>query len=154
MAIDESNWEVNLEQRKKIIRQQPVFAALSLEETEILASLLKEKKVIVGEIIVQESDPIDSVYFIVSGSANVQHITYKNGEQQTTFVAVLRAGDTIGLNDSGFYSVTGRRTATVRANESMLLLRLGLAVFHGFALVHPHVNRVMREHAAKMLNMR
>jgi len=154
MAEEAPHQPVDMERRKAAILGQPSFKGLTEEETHTLAQLLKEKRYNPDEVVVKEGDLIDSVYFILEGDADVRHITYMNGVQQINSVAILRAGSTIGLNDRGFYSLTGRRTATVVAKTPMLLLRLDLAVFHGFALVNPHVNKVMREHAAKMLLMK
>lgn len=154
MADDGSNDAVTLERRQMIIREQACFKGLTDEEVYNLAKLLKEQRNVKEDDIVKEGDIIDSVYFIVEGDAEVCHITYMNGVREKKSVATLKAGNTIGLNDRGFYSLTGRRTATVIALTSMLLLKLTLAVFHGFTLVNPHVNKVMREHAARMLLMR
>lgn len=154
MADDGSNDAVTLERRQTIIREQACFKGLTDEEVYNLAKLLKEQRNVKEDDIVKEGDIIDSVYFIVEGEAEVCHITYMNGVREKKYVATLKAGNTIGLNDRGFYSLTGRRTATVIALMPMLLLKLTLAVFHGFALVNPHVNKVMREHASRMLLMR
>jgi len=150
-AMDDA---VSLEIRKKVITDQLCFQGLTEEEVHTLAQLLKVQRSNADDVIVKEGDVIDSVYFILEGEADVCHITYMNGQREKKSVATLKSGTSIGLNDRGFYSLTGRRTATVIANNSMLLLKLTLAVFHGFALVNPHVNKVMREHAAKMLLMR
>jgi len=151
---DEESSAVGIDQRRAIIHAQPCFAALSLEENTQLAELLREVTFSPGQLIVRETDPIDCVYFIVNGEADVRHVFYKDGVAQIQSVATLKAGGTIGLNDAGFYSLTGRRMATVVANTEMLLLRLSLAVFHGFSLVNRHVSKVMREHAAAMLRLR
>ena len=150
----DENITVSLEQRRAIIQAQPCFQALSPEENSQLAELLREVYFSPEEVIVREADPIDCVYFIVSGNADVRHITYKEGVANIQSIATLKPGGTIGLNDAGFYSLTGRRTATVVAQIDMLLLRLSLAVFHGFSLVNRHVSKVMREHAAAMLQIR
>lgn len=153
MAQDRPS-NIDLHTRKAVIAAQPAFSGLTSEETETLARLLDEREVAVNETIVKEGDLIDSVYFILEGDADVRHITYENALQKIESVAKLKKGATIGLNDRGFYSLTGRRTATVVAITPMLLLKLRLSVFHGFALVNPHVNKVMREHAARILQMR
>ncbi|MDX1900588.1 MAG: cyclic nucleotide-binding domain-containing protein [Gammaproteobacteria bacterium] len=145
---------IELDIRKAVISAQPSFAGLTPEETETLAKLLDERQVAVDEAVVKEGDLIDSVYFILEGEADVRHITYENAVQKIESVATLKTGGTIGLNDRGFFSLTGRRTATVVALTPMFLLKLRLSVFHGFALVNPHVNKVMREHAARILQMR
>jgi hypothetical protein len=62
-------------------------------------------------------------------------------------VAILSAGDAIGLNETGFYSISGKRTATVIALTEMNLYRLSVAAFHGFSLSHTHVSEVMRKNS-------
>ncbi len=149
-----NEWTVDLIKRSAILHAQQCFANLTNEETDILAGFLQERTYQANERIVREGDPVDSVYFIVKGHADVRHVRYVDREAQIESVATLKEGGTIGLNDQGFYSLTGRRTATVVANVEMLLLRLSVAVFHGFSLVNPHVSRVMREHAARILGAR
>ncbi|VVC74373.1 cyclic nucleotide-binding domain-containing protein [Aquicella lusitana] len=145
--------KIDTDTKKLMLRKQPCFSQLREEEIEILASLLVEKHVSPGEIIVKEGDPVDSVYLIVSGKADVRCIKDRNHPDQTESVATLIPGDAIGLNETGFYSLSGIRTATVIAIDEMVLLRLSVAAFHGFALAYSHVNEVMRSYARKLLGM-
>jgi len=55
------------------------------------------------------------------------------------------------LNETGFYSLTGKRTATVVALTDLETLYLSVAAFHGFALAHSHVNEIMHEQAEEFL---
>jgi signal-transduction protein with cAMP-binding, CBS, and nucleotidyltransferase domain len=128
----------------KILQKQNCFKDLSDSEIETLAGLLKEVTFKKDETIVNEGDPVDSVYFVMEGSADVRHVRIKQGALDVQSIATLHAGETIGLNESGFYSLTGLRTATVTANEPILSLRLSVAAFHGFALAYSHVNDVMK----------
>ena len=134
---------IDFEIRKDLIKKQACFAKLTNEELEVLASLLTEKHVHADEIIVTHGDPVDSVYLIVEGSADVQKTTYLDGVAQKKSLATLNAGAAIGLNETGFYSLSGKRTATVAALTDMTLLSLSVAAFHGFALSYPHVNEAM-----------
>ena len=59
----------------------------------------------------------------------------------------MQVGQAIGLNETGFYSISGRRTATVIAMTDMHLFRLSVTAFRGLALAYPHINQVMRENA-------
>lgn len=133
--------------KNALIKKQTCFSKLADREIEMLASLLEEKRFKPGDVIVNEGDPVDSFYLIVSGNADVRHVTYKNDSPQIESVATLSAKnwDAIGLNETGFYSLSGLRTATVVALTDMVLLTLRLPVFHGFALNYPHVSEVMRE---------
>src|SRR5688572_16402078 len=109
--VDE-NPTINPEQRRAIVRAQPCFANLSSVENAQLAELLREVQYTAGDVIVREADPIDCIYFIVKGDADVRHVTFHQGVANVQSVATLKPGGTIGLNDTGFYSLTGRRTAT------------------------------------------
>lgn len=135
---------IDLDIKRTFIKKQPCFVPLTEDESNGLAELLTEKTFAPGETIVVEGDLVDSVYLIVSGEAEVRHIYIENNMEKITVLAKLKAGAAIGLNDTGFYSVSGVRTATVVALTPMVTLRLSIAAFHGFALVHSHVNEVMR----------
>lgn len=137
---------IDQEVKIALTRKQGAFAPLTDAEIEGLSQLLVEKKFRAGEEIVREGDRVDSVYLIVEGNADVRHITVQNGSLHVESLATLQPGDSIGLSDSGFYSLSGLRTATVVANNDMVTLRLSIPQFHGFALDNSHVNEVMRKH--------
>ncbi len=134
--------------KQKFIKKQSVFSKLSETEIEKLSELFNEVTFTPGEVVVKEGDTVDSVYLIISGQANVQRDIVKNNAIQTESLAVLRDGDAIGLNDRGFYSLSGKRTATVVAITDLNTLCLSMAEFHGFSLAYPHVNEIMRQNAA------
>lgn len=145
--IEDLNLKVGL------IKNQRCFSALTDEEIEILATLMRRKEVPAGETIVTEGDQVDSFYLIASGTADVRRISYDNDQPQLTSIATLSAekGDAIGLNETGFFSLSGLRTATVVATTPMLLFFITVPLFHGYALSHSHVNEVMREQAKKFV---
>lgn len=137
----------------QLIKKQPLFSPLREEEITELASLFIEIKAGPGELIVKEGDRVDSVYLIGNGTADVRHDTLKNGTSETESVAILSFGDSIGLNETGFYSISGNRTATVVALTDMVLYRLGVPAFRGFALSHTHVSEVMNSNSSKVFNL-
>ena len=143
---------IDFNQKIALLKKQACFSQFSQEETETLANLLVEKYYTPSQTIVTEGDRVDSVYLIVKGTADVRHIFIKDNALHTESVATLSAGNAIGLNDSGFYSLSGLRTATVVAITDMVLLYLSVAVFHGFALAHSHVSEIMRKNASAILN--
>lgn len=145
---------LDMKQKEAILRKQNVFTQFTDGEIDILAGLLREKHFTSGQTIVTEGEPVDSVYLIVSGSADVRHVSVKDGALHSESVATLNAGDAIGLNETGFYSLSGMRTATVVANTDMVLLALSVAAFHGFTLSNSHVNDVMRKYAEKWLGIK
>lgn len=138
----------DLDLKKSLIKHQACFTQLTDQEITDLAGLFTEVTAQAGETIVSEGDPVDSVYLIVKGTADVRHVAIKNQAAKVNSLAKLGPSDAIGLNETGFYSISGRRTATVVATTAMVLLRLNTAEFHGFALAHTHVSLVMRENAA------
>jgi CRP-like cAMP-binding protein len=130
--------------KKSYIKKQQCFTKLYDNEIEELAGLLIEKHVRAGTVIVTEGDLVDKVFLIVSGDADVRIAEIKDRKLSYKSVATLKPGASIGLNETGFYSLSGKRTATVISNTDMVLLELSVAKFHGFALAYPHVNEVMR----------
>jgi CRP-like cAMP-binding protein len=137
------------ELRKDLTKKQACFKKLHEKEITILATLFKEKKYLAGETIVTEGDPVNSVYIIVEGIASVIHVRIDlEGHSYHEPVVTLYAGDSIGLSETGFYSLSGVRTATVIAKTDILLLELSMASFRGFALAYPHVNEIMRQQSS------
>lgn len=139
------NFKINL------IRKQAIFANLTDAEVSVLAGLFAEKHFGSGQTIVTEGDPVDSFYLIARGTADVRHIVREGETTHLESVATLSDGNAIGLNETGFFSLTGARTATVVALSDMTVLSLSLAMFHGFALAYPHVSEVLRKQAVEFL---
>lgn len=144
---------IDMATRMQLLRQQTCFSKLHDEEIEILASLLTEQFPEKDTTIVKEGDMVDSIYLIVNGTALVTHQLYEGDHVKTVELAKLSPTQAIGLNETGFYSLSGRRSATVTSETDMTLLRLSMAAFHGFSLAYSHVNQVMREDAKKMLGL-
>ncbi|HEX4044304.1 MAG TPA: cyclic nucleotide-binding domain-containing protein [Gammaproteobacteria bacterium] len=140
------------DEKKDLLKKQACFTGLNEEELDTLSSLLVEERVPAGTLIVKQGEWVDNVYLIVEGEADVK-ITLKDYPDQTASIATLGPEDAIGLNETGFYSVSGIRTATVIAMTDMILLRLSVAAFHGFALAFAHANQVMRVHAQQLLGL-
>ncbi|HTM63280.1 MAG TPA: cyclic nucleotide-binding domain-containing protein [Gammaproteobacteria bacterium] len=142
--------EISIENKKELIKKQGAFSSLNDSEIDVLVTLLVEKRFAPGDIIVKQGDRVDSVYIIVSGSADVLVTKRENNQSVTEKVFTLTDGKSIGLNDRGFYSITGLRTATVKATTEVVTLKLSVAMFRGFALAYPHASEVMREQAARL----
>ena len=137
---------IDLQTKIALIKKQNCFSSLSDIEMTELSELFIEKHFKPGGIIVTQGDSVDSVYLIVSGTAEVRYVTVKpNGELEEKSVAKLGPEHAIGLNETGFYSLSGMRTATVIALTDMVLLRLSVPAFHGFALSHARVSAIMRK---------
>lgn len=142
---------IDIELKKQQVKQQKAFRNLSDNEMDILAGLLVEKKFKAGEVIVKEGDRVDSVYMIVQGDADVFRSEIVNDQSVSNKVAVLHAGNAVGLSDVGFYSLTGLRTATVIAASDLVTYKLSVSIFRGFTLAYPHANEVMRKQAENLL---
>src|SRR5688572_5955445 len=111
----------------QLIKKQPLFAQLTDQEAEELASLFSELNAVPNQVIVKEGDPVDSVFLIARGTADVRVMSYPDNQPKVDSVAILSAGDAVGLNETGFYSISGKRTATVVAMTEMNLYRLSVA---------------------------
>lgn len=144
---------VSSAKRQGFLKSFPCFSSLSPEQSEKLASLMIEVSFIPHEQIVAENDFVDSIYIIVNGEAEVTHILTKGKKIINVPIAVLRAGEAIGLNDTGFYSTTGKRTATVMATTDMLLLRLDVKDLYEF-LKENNLEVSMYAASLQMLRMR
>lgn len=145
---------IDLDIKKALVRKQPIFAQLTDEELEELAGLWVEKRVSAGETIVTEGDTVDKVFLIISGKADVKQLKIIDKMTVAESVATLSGGDAIGLNETGFFSLSGKRTATVIALTDMELLSLNIAEFHGFTLAHSHVSEVMRKNAQAVMGVK
>lgn len=145
---------VPLKHRESLIKALPCFSMLKAEEIQELASAMTEKIYLAREIIVAENDLIDSVYIIVRGRADVTHeVTQKKKNIQFP-VANLGPGEAIGLNDTGFFSATGKRTATVTAFSDVLVLMLSISDLHSFLQKYSHLPTEMLAVAEQMLRVK
>lgn len=139
---------MDINKKIAIIKSHSSFADLTAEEAEQLAGLLVEKEYINGDVIVKQGDPVDSIFFIVNGIADVRYNYIEDNQRKFKPLAKLTANQTIGLSETGLYSLSGVRTATVVAENNMLLLRLSTASLNGFALANPHVGRLLHKNAS------
>jgi putative peptide zinc metalloprotease protein len=123
---------VSLATRQDLIKAFPCFEALTLSQSKEMAALMAEVRFTPQEKIVTENELVDSIYIIVNGEAEVMREVKQRKKAAQVPLAALRAGEGIGLNDTGFYSSTGKRTASVIAVTDMLLLRLELEELYQF----------------------
>src|SRR3990167_4862212 len=154
LPINQQGETVTLADREALIKEIPIFSTLSTAEIAALASLMTEVYFDVGHKIVNEGDLIDSVYIIVSGTAEVTQkltVAEKSGE---TLLATLNKGEPIGLSEAGFFTTTGVRTATVTALSACVLLKLSLPDLNQFLKAHPALMHAIQEQVGWMLRMR
>lgn len=152
MAVLEANTVV-LARRQELIKSFPCFSSLSVKQSEELSALMFEYRYLPGEKIVVENDLVDSIYIIINGQAEVSHEVKYHKRRKQVPIAVLETGEAIGLNDTGFYSTTGKRTATVIALTDVWLLRLDIKDLYQF-LNNNGLESTMYAASLEMLRMR
>ncbi len=144
---------VSMAERQKLITAVACFSMLSAEQSEELVTLMQEVHFAAGEVIVTEDALVDSVYIIANGQAEVTRAMTFEKRIITALVASISSGDSIGLNNTGFFSTTGKRTATVVASTDMVVLKLNLKALHQFLQKYPHLSSAMISHAEQMLRV-
>jgi len=143
---------ISIPERQALIQAFPCFSNLTAEQSKTLALLMREVRYAPGEILVRQEDWVDSVYFIVKGEAEVSYLSVYKNKKSITPLAILRPGESVGLNDTGFFSASGKRTATVTASTALLLLLLDLKSLHAF-LQNNKLESGMFAAAEQMLRM-
>jgi CRP-like cAMP-binding protein len=112
-----------LERDVETLRNIPLFAGLPIARLKLIAYTAEVLCFEPGEVIVQQGDPADAVYVISEGEAEV----WLSG----------RDGQTLRLGSMGRHSLLGeiavlckgRRTATVRAKDRVVTLKIAANVF-------------------------
>lgn len=151
--------DVTLNERQKLIASLPVFAKLKPKEIATLASLMDEVHYGPGAQIVEQDSLIDSIYIIVEGEAEVTQQFLKKSKIKKnkiikTPIAMVHRGEAIGLSDAGFFSTTGKRTATVTAMTDMTLLQLPLKQLYDFFQQYPELKSEIKDATETLLRMK
>ncbi len=128
----------DLEKRVSLLKSLPLFAHVSEAELQQLAALFHDVVYPANQMMVQENEIIDSILIIAEGSAEVS-CQRKTKKTETDILAVLHAGEAIGLSDTGFFSKTRVRTATVTAVTAVFAIRLELPDLKQFLETHPAI---------------
>lgn len=106
-------------EKMMLIRQVPIFADLTADDLEELASVVEERRVDAGKDVFREGDPGDAVYLIVKGSVVV--FTGGDGQRAERVLSELGPGACIG--EMAVLDASPR-SATVRALERTRTLRV------------------------------
>jgi hypothetical protein len=115
----------------------PLFSDLTSSEFIAVALLLVRRVAKVGEVIVREGDPGDSMFIVSTGE--VRATILRDGQQVP--VATMRDGDFFGE----MAVLSGEpRTATVTAVKSTELLELSREHLSEICARHPHVEAKIR----------
>jgi Cyclic nucleotide-binding domain len=115
----------------------PLFSDLTTQEFIAVAILLVRRVAKVGEVIVREGDPGDSMFIVSTGE--VRATVLRDGQQLP--VATMRDGDFFGE----MAVLSGEpRTATVTAVKATELLELNRENLREVCSRHPHVEAKIR----------
>lgn len=139
----------SLQDKIKLLRQQPIFSSLSTDALQNLAKLLRKKNYLAGSMIVKQGDLVNSIYILRSGIAEVWVMPAVTGDissfNDAKLVAKLGASESIGLNREGLFSQTGARTATVVAATDVVCYQLTLEDIYQFQLEYPEVLKSIKD---------
>jgi CRP/FNR family cyclic AMP-dependent transcriptional regulator len=107
----------------EMLRSIPLFAGLPTPRLKLIAYTAEAIHFEPGEVIVQQGDPADAVYIIAEGEAEVW-LTALDGH-------TVRLGSLSRHSLLGEIAVlcNGRRTATVRARDRVVTLKIAGRVF-------------------------
>lgn len=141
------------EDRVSIISNYPLFQKLDHKNIIMLNTLTFEKKFKSNQVIVKQGDIVDSVYLIAEGEAEVAKESRTDEGVELIPEAVLRRGESIGLDHEGFFSKTGIRTATVTSLKEVVLIGWNLDVIQNLLNAQPQLKSKMQETASLMLRM-
>jgi ATP-binding cassette, subfamily B, bacterial HlyB/CyaB len=124
---------VDIDQRRSILELASPFALLNRQEQDRLAAKMTECFLRTGDTLFERGDPGDALYVVASGRARVIGTDAAGREIS---LSVLKRGEHFG--DIALLSDVAR-TATVRAAEDLVLLRLDRRDFLDYLERHPHV---------------
>ena len=126
------------------VRMLPIFSGLSVAETEHLSKKITLVRASRGSNIVLETEPADSVYFIVAGFVKV----VRGNVSDRYAIAVLSPGDIFG--ELGAITGSGRN-ASVIALTTCTLARLGKDEFLRCVDATPSVASFMVRYLARRI---
>jgi ABC-type bacteriocin/lantibiotic exporter with double-glycine peptidase domain/CRP-like cAMP-binding protein len=92
-----------------------------------------------GEVIVREGEPPDGLYVMARGTARV--LTERDGAE----VTLGRLGPGVSFGEAALIT-GGPRTATVRASQPVVALRLGRDAFDALVALHPEIALALADH--------
>jgi putative peptide zinc metalloprotease protein len=150
--------KISLRKRAALIEELAVFSCLTLNECTTLGKLMTEEHFTSGQRIVVEDELIEKVYIITGGQAEVtRRVTVKKKLAKRKVLqeplALIAKGEAIGLNDTGFFSKTGKRTATVTAVTKVDTLTLNLKSLQLFLSVNPHLQSALYSASNEILRV-
>jgi CRP-like cAMP-binding protein len=109
------------------LRTMPLLASVAQRDLENITKLGRLHSFEPGQTIVERGEPADALYIVMRGTAGVD----VGGRHHT-----LQPGDFVG---EMALVAGGSRTATVKAESRVSVLRIGAPEFQGFLLQQPRV---------------
>src|SRR6186713_2174609 len=122
-------------QDEEVLQRSSLFRFLPKESFDYLRPLLQEERYDFGEVIVQQGDPAEQFYILLSGRARAIKID-QNGEEIA--LATLRPGDAFGESALG---EGGKRTATVRCSTAVEVVRINRSDFLKLCAEVPEISQ-------------
>ncbi len=117
---------------EKIIGAHPFFSLLSPEELTLFSKHFQEIQLNTGATLTQEGQILDSIFLILTGNADAKRQSISKNHVGEIKIATFGPGETIGLMETGLFSGTGLRTATVTAITPMTVLKMGIHELNSF----------------------
>ncbi len=145
-----NGFEPDIKKRCTILHKHPLFSSWPNDLLKKFVQQMFVAKFKANQIIVVENEAIDSLYFIVEGRAYVSRVDEFN-PQSDRVLATLNTGESIGFSETGIFSQTGTRTATVTAITPTILIGIKLVDLEQFLRLHPVIKQDELQRAAKRL---
>jgi glutaminase len=121
------------------IGQVDVLRTLDPAYVSVLAELLQTESYAADEVVLREGDPADRLCFLLSGSATVR-LAVGLDDERTSRLRTFGPGTVFG---EGAMLDGGRRTATVVADEPLVIQTLSVDALDELADDHPEVHAAL-----------
>lgn len=125
-----------LSELTEFLQSSPYFAGLDLPEIDSISGFVFEKKVGKGEVVTQEGDEAEALYFVVSGAVKC-YKTSEEGKEQ--IIRIVLPGDS--FNDVAVFD-DGPNPASAEAMSAVLLR----------AIAKRDMERILRDHPKVVAN--
>lgn len=125
-----------LSELTEFLQSSPYFAGLDLPEIDSISGFVFEKKVGKGEVVTQEGDEAEALYFVVSGAVKC-YKTSEEGKEQ--IIRIVLPGDS--FNDVTVFD-DGPNPASAEAMSAVLL----------YAIARRDMERILRDHPKVVAN--
>lgn len=125
---------LSIDQRRRVLRNSPVFATAPETELSVLAEMMDTEFLRADEVLFEQGDVSDRVYLVADGALDIQ-LTRNEPPVRT-----LEAGQLLG--EYGLFS-NAARTATVIAKTDTSLLSLDYSRFRAYLLQFPESTLVL-----------